>query len=197
MQLPGPERIGLLADAFGEQSGLPIALEVHGKPRELAPEARLAVYRTAQEALTNVRRHATPEHVAVRLDYLPESTVLVVEDHARTGTPPPIALGTAANGYGLTGMRERAELLGGQLLAEPTGDGFRVELQAAGVSAGGPGGAGDRPPVRVLLADDQRLVRESLGVAARLAGRDRAGRDRFRRRGGARAGRRAPTHRSC
>jgi signal transduction histidine kinase len=127
--LPGPERIGLLADAFGEQSGLPIALEVHGKPRELRPEARLAVYRTAQEALTNVRRHATPEHVAVRLDYLPESTVLVVEDHARTGTPPPIALGTAANGYGLTGMRERAELLGGQLLAEPTGDGFRVELR--------------------------------------------------------------------
>jgi signal transduction histidine kinase len=127
--LPGPERIGLLADAFGEQSGLPIAVEVHGDPRDLRPEARLAVYRTAQEALTNVRRHATPERVEVRLDYLPESTVLVVEDHAPVGTPPPIALGTAANGYGLTGMRERAELLGGQLLAEPTGDGFRVELR--------------------------------------------------------------------
>jgi signal transduction histidine kinase len=127
--LPGPERIGLLADAFGEQSGLPIAVEVHGNPRELRPEARLAVYRTAQEALTNVRRHATPERVEMRLDYLPESTVLVVEDHAPAGTPPPIALGTAANGYGLTGMRERAELLGGQLLAEPTGDGFRVELR--------------------------------------------------------------------
>ena len=127
--LPGPERIGLLADAFGEQSGLPIAVEVHGNPRELGPEARLAVYRTAQEALTNVRRHATPERVEVRLDYLPQSTVLVVEDYAPAGTPPPIALGTAANGYGLTGMRERAELLGGQLLAAPTGDGFRVELR--------------------------------------------------------------------
>ena len=127
--LPGPERIGLLADAFGEQSGLPIAVEVSGEPRELAPEARLAVYRTAQEALTNVRRHATPERVEVRLDYLPERTVLVVEDHAPPGTPPPVALGTAASGYGLTGMRERAELLGGQLLAEPTGDGFRVELR--------------------------------------------------------------------
>ena len=127
--LPGPERIGLLADAFGEQSGLPIAVEVHGEPRELRPEARLAVYRTAQEALTNVRRHATPERVEVRLDYLPQSTVLVVEDHAPAGTPPPVALGAAASGYGLTGMRERAELLGGQLLAEPTGDGFRVELR--------------------------------------------------------------------
>ena len=127
--LPGPERIGLLADAFGEQSGLPIAVEINGEPRELAPEARLAVYRTAQEALTNVRRHATPDRVDVRLDYLPGSTVLVVEDHAPAGTPPPVALGSAANGYGLTGMRERAELLGGQLLAEPTGDGFRVELR--------------------------------------------------------------------
>jgi signal transduction histidine kinase len=128
-ELPGPERIGLLADAFGEQSGLPIAVEVNGEPRELAPEARLAVYRTAQEALTNVRRHATPERVEVRLDYLPEGTVLVVEDHVPAGTPSPVALGTTANGYGLTGMRERAELLGGQLLAAPTGDGFRVELR--------------------------------------------------------------------
>ena len=127
--LPGPERIGLLADAFGEQSGLPIAVEVHGQPRELRPEARLAVYRTAQEALTNVRRHATPERVEVRLAYLPQTTVLVVEDHAPRGAPPPVALGAAAGGYGLTGMRERAELLGGQLLAEPTGDGFRVELR--------------------------------------------------------------------
>ncbi len=127
--LPGPERIGLLADAFGEQSGLPVAVEVRGEPRELPPQARLAMYRTAQEALTNVRRHATPERVEVRLDYLPGSTVLVVEDHASPGTPPPVMLGTAVDGYGLTGMRERAELLGGELLAAPTGDGFRVELR--------------------------------------------------------------------
>jgi signal transduction histidine kinase len=55
--------------------------------------------------------------------------VLVVEDHASAGTPPPAALGLIGNGYGLTGMRERAELLGGELLAAPTNDGFRVELR--------------------------------------------------------------------
>jgi signal transduction histidine kinase len=87
------------------------------------------MYRTAQEALTNVRRHATPERVEVRLDYLPASTVLVVQDHAAAGTPPPIDLGSASGGFGLTGMRERAELLGGALIAEPTCDGFRVELR--------------------------------------------------------------------
>lgn len=128
-QLPGPERIGVLADAFEQQSGLPVEVEVRGEPRELAPDARLAMYRTAQEALTNVRRHATSERVDVRVAYLPDSTVLVVEDHAPPGTPPPVALGSAANGYGLTGMRERAALLGGELVAEPTGDGFRVELR--------------------------------------------------------------------
>jgi signal transduction histidine kinase len=127
--LPGPERIGLLADAFGEQSGLPVAIEVRGEPRALSPEARLAMYRTAQEALTNIRRHATPERVDVRLDYRPQSTVLVVEDHAPQDAPPPLEPGVAAGGYGLTGMRERAELLGGELLAARTGDGFRVELR--------------------------------------------------------------------
>jgi len=128
-ELPGPERIGALADAFAEQSGLPVALEVHGEPRELAPEARLAVYRTAQEALTNVRRHATAERVEVELSYLLDSTVLIVEDHAINGSPAPISGATNGGGYGLTGMRERAELLGGELLAAPTSHGFRVELR--------------------------------------------------------------------
>jgi signal transduction histidine kinase len=128
-ELPGPERIGALADAFGEQSGLPVTVEVRGEPRELAPDARLAVYRTAQEALTNVRRHAAAERVEVRLAYLPESTALIVEDHAAPGTPVPAGIGLTGSGFGLTGMRERAALLGGELRAEPTNDGFRVELR--------------------------------------------------------------------
>jgi signal transduction histidine kinase len=130
-ELPGPDRIGVLADAFGEQSGLPVVVEVRGEPHELAPDARLALYRTAQEALTNVRRHATAERVEIELSYLPQSTVLVVEDRASDGTPPPatLAITGTGTGYGLTGMRERAALLGGELLAEPTDNGFRVELR--------------------------------------------------------------------
>jgi signal transduction histidine kinase len=130
-ELPGPDRLEALADAFGQHSGLPVELAIKGKPRELGTEAGLAVYRTAQEALTNVRRHATAERVEVSLAYLPDSTVLVVEDHALDGAPPPLspALGLAGGGFGLTGMRERAELLGGALQAEPTDHGFRVELR--------------------------------------------------------------------
>lgn len=133
-ELPGPERIGALAEAFREQSGLPVSVDVRGEPRGLAPDARLAIYRTAQEALTNVRRHAAAKRVAVRLAYLPDETVLVVEDHGPPGMAPPVAVavgggGVGIGGFGLTGMRERAELLGGELSASPTADGFRVELR--------------------------------------------------------------------
>lgn len=128
-ELPGPERLSALAEAFGEQSGLRVALEVLGEPRELAPDARLAVYRTAREALTNVRRHAAAERLRLALEYGVKATVLVVEDHAAPGALSPAELALASGGYGLTGMRERAELLGGALVAGPTGDGFRVELR--------------------------------------------------------------------
>ncbi len=126
-ELPGPERLDALTEAFGEQSGIPVRLAVGGSPRELAPDMRLAIYRTAQEALTNIRRHATPIEVEVVLTYGDDETVLVVEDRGGANALPPPSAPTAG-GYGLTGMRERAELLGGRLLAEPTATGFRVEL---------------------------------------------------------------------
>ena len=128
--LPGPERIRTLAEEVAEQSGLPVTVDVSGEPRELPADARLAVYRTAQEALTNVRRHATPDRVEVRLDYQPDAVALVVEDHGapEAVVPSSGSMALAGGGYGLTGMRERAELLGGTLVAEPTGDGFRVQL---------------------------------------------------------------------
>jgi signal transduction histidine kinase len=122
-ELPGPDRIGALAESFEDDAQVPCRVSVAGAPRELAPEARLAVYRVAQEALTNVRRHALPERVDVQLAYERDGVRLAVED-----------FGTRANGawngggYGLTGMRERAELLGGRLAATPTPSGFRVEL---------------------------------------------------------------------
>jgi signal transduction histidine kinase len=128
-QLPGPERLKLLAEAFAEQSGVPVSFAISGQPRELASDTRLAIYRTAQEALTNIRRHAAAARVELRLEYGRRQTVLVVQDYAPAGTPPPVPVAVGGSGYGLTGMRERAELLGGSLSAGPTGDGFRVELR--------------------------------------------------------------------
>jgi signal transduction histidine kinase len=127
--MPGPDRLPALADEFREQTGVDTALALDGAPRELPSEARLAVYRTAQEALTNVLRHSAADRVDVELAYEPDATRLVVQDY---GPGAPVVVGRAdggpSGGYGLTGMRERAELLGGRLTTEPTADGFRVEL---------------------------------------------------------------------
>ncbi len=127
-ELPGPERLEALTDAFEEQSGIRASLSIRGEPRELPSDARLAIYRTAQEALTNVRRHATPDRVDLSVTYSRDATVLRIEDHVAAGTMAPAALPTAGGGFGLSGMRERAELLGGRLTAEPSATGFRVEL---------------------------------------------------------------------
>ncbi|GIJ57492.1 sensor histidine kinase [Virgisporangium aurantiacum] len=122
--LPGPERLPALAEQFARDQAVPCDFTVLGEPHPLASQARLALYRVAQEALTNVTRHASPRRVSLRLAYEPTATRLTVEDFA---AGPPV-VPSASDGYGLTGMRERAELLGGTLDAGPTGHGFRVEL---------------------------------------------------------------------
>jgi len=130
--VPGPDRLEDLIEEF-RVHGIETTLEISGKPRRLPSEAALAVFRTAQEALTNVRKHAEEaERVAIRLDYDPDGVQLIVTDSAGDGAEPrvpqPAALAGAGAGYGVSGMRERAELIGGRLLAGPTEDGFRVEL---------------------------------------------------------------------
>ena len=131
-ELPGPERLPDLADAFTETADAGCEVTIEGEPRELSSEARLALYRTAQEALTNVRRHSAADHVEIALRYSGDGTTLVVQDFG-PGAPVAVTGGAdgdrgAGGGYGLTGMRERAELLGGRLSAQPTDHGFRVEL---------------------------------------------------------------------
>jgi signal transduction histidine kinase len=130
--VPGPDRLEDLIEEI-RAHGIDCTLEIGGEPRRLPSEAALAVFRTAQEALTNVRKHAEEaERVAIRLDYDPDGVQLIVTDSSGDGdeprVPQPAALSGAGAGYGVSGMRERAELIGGRLLAGPTEDGFRVEL---------------------------------------------------------------------
>jgi signal transduction histidine kinase len=122
-ELPGPERLPALAREFEQDTGVPCRVVVTGVERPLDTEARLSVYRVAQEALTNVRKHSAPSRVELRLAYETNGARLTVEDFG--GRPGDEA---GRGGYGLTGMRERADLIGGTLAAEPTDSGFRVEL---------------------------------------------------------------------
>ncbi len=127
--LPGPDRLAALSTAFTEDTGTACALTVDGEPRPLDTDSRLTLYRVAQEALTNIRKHACPDRVEVHLSYEPTGTRLTVSDFDAHEQRPVPGGGT---GYGLTGMRERAELLGGTLSAGPTGEGFRIELWVPG-----------------------------------------------------------------
>jgi signal transduction histidine kinase len=137
--LPGPDKLAALARSFQADTGLPCrftetGLQIPTLAAELRPGVKLALYRVTQEALTNIRKHAHPERVEVRLEYLPGEVSLVVEDFVAaedrpSPAPPAGTIEASGGGYGLTGMRERAELLGGTLCAGPTGGGFRVTLR--------------------------------------------------------------------
>ncbi|MER6409605.1 sensor histidine kinase [Streptomyces humidus] len=102
-----------------------VEVTVGGERRPLPAEASQAVRRVAREALTNARRHAPGAKIRVRLEYGPREVTLDVRD---TGGPPG-ELAEAGGGYGLLGMRERAELLGGSLAAGPGEEGFVVTLK--------------------------------------------------------------------
>ncbi|MFC4947136.1 sensor histidine kinase [Pseudonocardia sp. GCM10023141] len=106
----------LVADAPGA------SLEIDGEPVDLSATARETLLRTAQEALSNARKHAAGAPVTVRLSHRGGATELEVHD--RVGSPPP----RRGGGYGLIGMAERAALAGAHLDAGPVADGWRVLL---------------------------------------------------------------------
>lgn len=127
--LPGPDRLSQLAEDFEHDTDVHTSLQITGATRKLDSETSLTIYRVAQEALTNIRKHASPARVEIALGYEPDGTRLTIRDHAATTPAATLGVGThGGGGYGLTGMRERAELLGGSLSADHTPEGFRVEL---------------------------------------------------------------------
>lgn len=102
-----------------------------GDPQPLSVEMAQAVIRTAQESLTNIRRHAPGAAAQLTLAYEPDRVRLTVADTpAHGGTAPAVAAGEGS-GMGLIGMRERAALLGGTLSTGPGphGIGWIVTLE--------------------------------------------------------------------
>jgi len=129
-ELPGPTLLDRLVRETAAATGIRAALTVTGDQRPLPPEIGLALYRTAQEALINTAKYAGRDGRAeLLLSYGDNDVELAVEDARSDDAAPPSPTGLTFGGYGLTGMRERAELLGGKLTAGPTDTGFRVLLQ--------------------------------------------------------------------
>ncbi|MFE6753685.1 sensor histidine kinase [Streptomyces sp. NPDC057684] len=102
-------------------------VSVEGVRRPLSVEASQTVRRVAQEALTNVRKHAPGAKAQVRLEYGAAEVTLEVRDSGSAASAGELTV--SGSGYGLLGMRERAELLGGTLVAGPCEEGFVVKLK--------------------------------------------------------------------
>jgi signal transduction histidine kinase len=112
---------------MAREVGLDVKVEVGSAPRELAGAVDQAAYRIVQESITNAIRHAGPARVTVSVSYGPGDLEILVSDDGRGPRQPHGAHGA---GSGIAGMRERAELLGGELIAGPRPDGgFQVRAR--------------------------------------------------------------------
>jgi signal transduction histidine kinase len=146
-QLPTLDQLGALVEGFRRDTGADVTLRIDGTSRPLPAEASLALFRGAQEALTNITRYAPGATTAVTVSYQADRTVVTIEDHlcsagADPGPAPPVTgpapparsglLADAGGGHGLTAMRERAQRAGGTARSGPTADGWLVELEVPG-----------------------------------------------------------------
>jgi len=124
-----PVDTATLGAAIGElvqnlhDGGVATTFTIKGESRSLPIQAKTALYRAAQEGLTNVRKHANASAVEIKLAYEPEQVTLTIADNG-TGRR-----SREGGGFGLLGLRERVGLLGGTLEAgdDPEG-GFRLHV---------------------------------------------------------------------
>lgn len=126
--------LAVLGERFGQQSGVNVDQHVDATLPELDPESELVVYRVAQEALTNVARHAGVDRAELSMHASDGGLVMTVSDEGRG-----LAAG-AGPGTGMRGMRERAALIGARLQIGPgQAGGCRVTL-----TVDTPGAQGER-----------------------------------------------------
>ncbi|MFH0914389.1 MAG: PAS domain S-box protein [Chloroflexota bacterium] len=121
-----------LAADVEKQSGIATRVTILGNPHRLSPERELVVFRIAQEALSNVRRHSQATEVKMTIDFTARTVKLVISDNGRGFTVPPKSAELVRSGkLGIAGMRERVRLMGGTLAVQSqTGAGTTITLQA-------------------------------------------------------------------
>jgi hypothetical protein len=129
------------AGRFAQRTGLRCEVLISGNTRRVPADAATALFRIAQEALTNVVRHAGASRIGVALTVEPECVTLKVEDDGRGLTEPAAAAAAAGahGGLGLLGMRERALALGGEVRvtgAIPRGTTVTARLPLGGPARG-------------------------------------------------------------
>jgi signal transduction histidine kinase len=117
--MPTAADVTELVESF-RRAGTEVELDVRGELDVLGATGGLAVYRIVQESLTNAARHGDGSRVTVQVGVAHDGTTVTVSSGGsrRPG---------ATEGAGITGMRHRAEALGGRFCAGPSPDGWQVE----------------------------------------------------------------------
>jgi signal transduction histidine kinase len=155
-----PTTVARLIDDLRRQSGLSVDMQENGDERDLAPDVERAVVRIVGEALRNVAQHANAKGGTVTLSYRTDSVEVTIADDGIGFDAAAMTEDAAANGhFGLVGMRERAEAVGGALRVDSsTGGGavitasipYQAAQAPAGRGAGGPDRA-ERAPARFAI----------------------------------------------
>ena len=118
------DHLGLVATIEGltddlTEDGIETEISVTGEAQRLAPEEELVLFRIAQEALSNVRRHSKASHALVQVRFLQDRVQLTIEDNGQGFNAPTRMDNLVSTGkLGLIGMHERARMLGGTLTVQ-------------------------------------------------------------------------------
>jgi signal transduction histidine kinase len=115
------DAIGDMAARWSKSASVPLRFETTGRPTPLLAELEVTLYRVAQEALTNVAKHAKASKVGVTLSYMHDVALLDVRDDGSGFTPGSASAGSrfaAGQGFGLKGMGQRLQRVGGKLEIE-------------------------------------------------------------------------------
>jgi signal transduction histidine kinase len=133
--------------AFREQTGIRVSLSAFAAVEELNGDKRTVLYRVAQEALTNVARHAQASEAEVKIQKLDRSISMKIKDNGKGFHEGRVLHAKKRNRLGLLGMRERLEMVGGKFVVSSTpGQGTIVEahipLAANGRNGGKPANGG-------------------------------------------------------
>ena len=133
-----PDAVGGVVRRWREAHGIAAAADVAGDPCPLPAETEAALLRAAQEALANVAKHARAGRVGVTLTYLEDGVALDVRDDGVGFDPGSVPEPLSGSGFGLAGMRQRIERLGGRFAVESeAGSGTALSVSVPAAPAGG------------------------------------------------------------
>ena len=123
-----PDALTDVAERWSDLNGVAVQVSTTGTTRPLRPEVEVALLRATQESLSNVAKHARASTAGITLSFMEDAVTLDVRDDG-DGFVPDDTSGRGAHGYGLTGMRQRAEQLEGTMAVESQpGEGTAVSV---------------------------------------------------------------------